>query len=466
MASAFAELETAGFIHIDAELPADQILNQLTLEQLAGLFPRFQTIRGKQQRILAIVASLPDLECRRRVRCRQSWLVRRQDRLLRTLLLLFFGDPQKDLSTLVMQDLGILRYEQVALGKQARLFNSNRELTDYLGLWEMGARIHNLKRSWHSELAWTLKQSLEGKWQHRALKRLRDRRLYQLGRAAERVGESQFALDCYSLCEMAAAAERRARILYSTGDQDGCRHCLEDILAHFPASSEVFFARSFARRKKIDLEDGGALWQPPSEKCLTLESPPVGKLERTVAEHLEKTGSKVWFLENHFSLGLFGLAFWDVVFAPIDGMFVNAYQTRPLDLYWPDFTPQRQNLITASFARFNQPGELQAEILRNWRRKQGIANALVHWQALSSALIQAVFRHIPAQELLEVLKFLMQALEHRRRGFPDLLVLHADGGYEYLEVKAPGDRLSLQQRSWFELFRCRNIPAAVLKVTW
>jgi Fanconi-associated nuclease 1 len=47
---------------------------------------------------------------------------------------------------------------------------------------------------------------------------------------------------------------------------------------------------------------------------------------------------------------LFGLLFWDILFAPIPGAFETPYQSAPLDLFHDSFVSARQNLIDTRLA--------------------------------------------------------------------------------------------------------------------
>ena len=54
-------------------------------------------------------------------------------------------------------------------------------------------------------------------------------------------------------------------------------------------------------------------------------------------------------------------------------------------------------------------------------------------------------------------------LRKARTGFPDLLVLHGPGDYEFVEVKGPNDRLQPAQRVWFRYFRENSCNHRILK---
>ena len=68
-------------------------------------------------------------------------------------------------------------------------------------------------------------------------------------------------------------------------------------------------------------------YKPPEIK-LHLE-PQNLNVEFSVALHLAKTG-KCYYLENTLIGGMFGLAFWDIIFAPAKGVFFHPFQSLSL----------------------------------------------------------------------------------------------------------------------------------------
>ncbi len=469
--AALEELDQADFVQLDGSWPADAVLSQLTLKEINNIFPSTLAVKLKQSRIDHIVSALPERECLRRVRAHCSWLICCHDDVLAIFLLLFYGGStgqhtQQEFAIFVMEDLGVIRYETYSLSSARRLFESRTDLDDYLFLRHSKRHIQRLGQSWQSDLWQWLQARLAERSPHRLTQRLRDKRLCQLGRAAERAGEPVSALACYELTERAPAAERKARLLFAQGQRRACTDHLTRMARDSNNPSDRFFATTFARRKKLNIKNQLKPWQNPPEEYLRLTRSPEKKLELSVMENLAQRGDRCWFLENRFSLGLFGLALWDAVFANVEGMFVNEYQSAPLDLFWPDFARVRSDLIEQMLIDYAEPGNLRSSVLNRFDAKQGVTNALVQWRELDREVLEEVFRRIPLAHLLSILHYTVENLQHARRGFPDLLVMTGKGGYAFLEVKGPGDRLSLHQRSWFDLFDRCGISASVLKVSW
>ena len=54
-------------------------------------------------------------------------------------------------------------------------------------------------------------------------------------------------------------------------------------------------------------------------------------------------------------------------------------------------------------------------------------------------------------------------LRQFRSGFPDLTVIHPNGEFEFVEVKAPGDQIQRNQRIWLEELASTKLPARVMR---
>ncbi|MDE0350342.1 MAG: VRR-NUC domain-containing protein, partial [Gammaproteobacteria bacterium] len=185
------------------------------------------------------------------------------------------------------------------------------------------------------------------------------------------------------------------------------------------------------------------------------------RVEAAAAETLAARGGDVWHLENALPLGLFGLAYWDWVFAPVDGAFVNAFQNAPIDLFWPDFFATRRGLCDDPLAL--DDASLRAAMLDTAESRRGIANRLVDWRALDAQTLDRVLAGIPMADVRRLLAIVAEDLDRARSGFPDLTAVYEDGSYEFAEVKGPTDQLRRHQRLWIDRLRAADLPVRVLR---
>jgi hypothetical protein len=163
---------------------------------------------------------------------------------------------------------------------------------------------------------------------------------------------------------------------------------------------------------------------------------------------------------------LFGLAFWEVIFAPVTGAFHNPYQSVPGDMYDGDFAGRRRDLVDRRLAELGGL-DLAVELPAAWRRYQGYQCRWVNWRYIDEELVAAAGRVMPADHLLAVWRHMLFDPRENRRGFPDLIALGKQPGeYRLIEVKGPGDALQDSQKRWLRRFRDIGVPYAVAWVSW
>ncbi len=372
---------------------------------------------------------------------------------------LFFGETRADLSTFVLEDLGVRRFETYALDPRQRQFRDRYELDDFLALHALRMPLRRLEKSWQHDVAVGVLAALWDARERRVLERVRGGLVNQLGRCAERAADYDVALSAYGRASRAPGRERRVRLLRRLGDHAAADASLDAIERAPLSAGERYFARQFrSPRRRLRCE--------PPEHVLRLCGPPADRVETAALRTLTGGGGEGRHLENLAPLGMFGLAFWDIVFAPVDGAFVNPYQDRPIDLYWNDFRRTRSVAITERLAALAKPNALMRAVCATARAKFGISNAFVDWRAFDARFIRRALRCVPGRAWLTIFDYMLDDLEQTRTGFPDLTLLFARGRFQFVEVKGPGDQLRREQRLWFELFAKADIDAYVLRVEW
>ena len=89
----------------------------------------------------------------------------------------------------------------------------------------------------------------------------------------------------------------------------------------------------------------------------------------------------------------------------------------------------------------------------------------MNWRLFQNISITEFIDAIGVNDLRMLMKYFIRHLESRRKGFPDLFISYPSGNYEFVEVKGPGDQLSLSQRVWLEKLESMSISSRVVKVT-
>lgn len=383
--------------------------------------------------------------------------------------LLFFGDLHQDISSFVLRDLGLTRYESILHDDLPLPFTSRDQLAahraffDCIELYDDNVKcdrsalveLHRQLNHCCADVAAydiTLKRRLE-KWSNR------------IARQLERLDAIDDAALIYESITRPPARERLARIrVKQARAQDALALCKAITLCPGDAA-ELDFAQQFAQPLAKTLnEDFPAVkkYTPPA-LSLTL---PVSQLpvEYATALHYAKTG-KCYYVENTLIAGMFGLAMWDIIFAPMAGAFFHPFQTAPSDFHASDFTDRRRPRFNERLQQIAQHG-LAAFVLPSLHHKRGISNPLVNWYAINRNLVVAVLERIPVTDWLAIFEYLLEDIPAHRSGLPDLLYLPDEGTYQLLEVKGPGDQLQKNQRRWMKHFDRCQIPHAVVSVQY
>ncbi len=460
VSGALAELAACGLVERCPPMPAEAVVGLLTRSELLRVFWDVDGARKgtKADHLERILAVNPPVFCRWRVRRLVGWLRFAESAFLDLYRLLFFGDRHQDLTTFVLRDLGVHRYEPVDLSRETRQFPNRETLGQFLELAVADDDIRTLfpvrlANHEHDELVRVaaIADVLQRLWvplDNRMLERWRSRALNRLGRSLEREGDFDGALTCYGRSTFVPARERRMRILHRLGDAEGMEQLRADVLESPWAALEADFATRFARpfrRPAAPVED------------LVLTGSAAG-IEAQALAHLTSEGGVGWHLENHLPMAVFGLAYWSWLFAPVEGAFVNAFQTGPVDLYWPDFYESRRTVCADPLA-----GPLKPRLKEVACAKKGVANRLFNWQRFTPDVAQAVTDNIPEMDLKALVEIVREDLAGKRSGFPDLTVIYGPGRYEFVEVKGPGDQLQIHQRLWIEALERRGLPVRVVR---
>lgn len=450
-------LADAGLVECCPEAPATVLCGLMRRPELELLFapelahaPRGG---GKAERVAWVAARTPVAFLRWRLRRAFTWLAVASSEHLDLYRLLFFGDRRQDLTTFVMRDLGVHRYEPIELCRETRLFADRSSLTRYLDLTAMHDEVAALGKRPDIDTCTEHVQDLVARLGdpigNRTLERRRSRVLNQLGRNLERVGADEWALRCFGLSTLAPARERRMRILHRRGDRGGVERLRREVLSDPETTLEADFAARFGHRGR----------RPPVPTTeVELDTVPAMPIEQYAAGLCTASGGTAWHLENNLPMAMFALAYWSWMFAPVEGAFLHPFQVGPKDLFWPDFFAARTSMCRDPLTR-----PIKAKLRRAARAKVGTANRLFSWHRCPLDVVETVLDAMPEADLRTLLVIVRDDLAGKRSGFPDLTVVYGPGRYEFVEVKGPTDQLQAHQHLWIQALRAGGLPVRVLR---
>jgi hypothetical protein len=394
---------------------------------------------------------------------------------VRLAFFLFFGNGDQDLTDFVLADTGRVRYEAYPVDPRDRLFQARADVDFLITLREVQEAFAAAEAAGDLAAMARITGALVGREGHPGVRQSRrfHRVLNEVGRAWERRKEPARALECYALSSRPPARERTARILAAQERWPEAAR-LAQAMAELPLDvAEEKFAGQWLRRlaRRDPLAAAWVAGHPPPEPLpglrLTVPRHPSGSVERAALEAAAQDGWTGFFTENGLWQGLFGLAFWDQLFAPLPGAFQHRFQSAPADIGGPDFHQRRREAIELRLEQLAVPGALAPALLRVAEGKRGISNAFVNWRLLTQELLGTALAVLPAPVVLSVLATMAPNPMAFRSGFPDLLLYRLDPpGCVLWEVKGPGDALRPEQERWLRHFNREGVEARVAWIAY
>ncbi len=468
LVQAIAELSQEGFMDDgdDAEIPDK--LGLLTKKELLDL-PEAQDL-DPTSRKLVILENLIDAGAE----VSGYELVRPLlGEVLELYKLLFFGNLNQDFTEFVLNDLGVTPFEDYPIESSTCFFKNRKIVDQVMNLTVLGEESYVVIEEGDKHAISGFVEALPKRSSDMHLARRYDRIVNRLARQYERLGELDDAMALYQQSRLPPTRERQVRILQKQDKVRLCtRQCLK-IISKPVHDEEYEFANRFLSRHLKKHPDQAAMpmldrkvldFKPVLQTISTLDDP--GKcVEEIACDWYQANGQEAIYVENSLLPGLFGLAFWDIIFAPIDGAFFNPFQRGPTDMFSHLFYNSRRQMIEQRMLELRDKEKLRKIILSQYQAKIPKANYFVHWSWLTLELLERFLDIIPAEALLSVFHRLIKDPANNRSGFPDLIVFKGSQ-YSLVEIKGPGDRLQNNQLRWLRHFHSAGIPAEVVHVSF
>ncbi|MEL0606884.1 VRR-NUC domain-containing protein [Vibrio echinoideorum] len=471
--SALQELNASSFVTLSHPTEQHNLvisdlelgLHLLTKPELFSAFPFLKNNKtAKKDELLALLEHQP-FEQFQSLSFDCIYVVKSQ--VIDVLLLLFFANTYQDLSQFVLSDLGLNTFENYALSKQRRFFTSREQLNQLLQMRDVQCLYFEGDRK-DSEFLEHLLQSIPAESDHKGIARKRSRLINDIARDLERLNQNDKAVFWFKQSVLPPSRERLARIYDKQDELDSMCDIVTQMQTTPSDVSELEVAvkleQRLLRRQMLSTKKGHKVPRPSKPICtqikLDLDLNQM-RVELAVKQHFESQGWDVYFSENSFLCGLFGLAFWDVIFSDVEGAFINRYQHRPLDLYHSDFVEKRAAQVEAVFQAISERG--LNHLLDIYDQKHAIANPFVHWNHFPKQLIEQSMNSVPSALLVELFKVILSDLKLFRTGMPDLIAFK-DDQFHWIEVKGPGDKLQDNQWRWIKEFARLEVPFSVCYV--
>lgn len=382
---------------------------------------------------------------------------------------LFFGNFNQTLSDFILEDVGALKYERYRIDKETRLFDSRSSINKSKKFHQAREACYICMELGEFDEALELwKEMGRNKGKGYSLNRKFRDYSDQLGRHFERFGDYEQALECYSKSKSSFARERSIRIHVELDETSKASAQLTKMAKNPKNFEEHDFVRKFGKKlskltgKEYPLSNG---WQFPEEKWKINKKASLN-VEEMVVKELKKKKFKALHSENWFWNSLLGLAFWDIIFKPLPGVFHHPFQRGPVDLFHPeDFYANRKQLIETRLKSIKS-GRYKMQILKTAQKKYKTANYLVSWNALDFDFLERVLQIFPSDQLEAILRRQLSELRRNSSGLPDVFCIDPKGHPKLYEVKGPGDQLRPNQRAWLSFMNDLGVDCSVLWVSY
>jgi hypothetical protein len=385
--------------------------------------------------------------------------------LCERLRLLFFGDFDQDWSAFVLADLGIFKYEKVALDEGTRAFRTREHLDAFYALFtcrqllEEGTAPAIVLQALPAAVA-------DNQW----IEERRCRLQFRIAQGCERERDFERALEIYRECQHPGSRLRVVRVLERLELAKEALQVASDIQER-PAdeveSQQVARmwprlqrkAGGVARRSRVARE-----WTTFQLVLPVSERPP--ELERAAGAALAEPDGPVHYVENGLINSLFGLLCWDAIFAPVAGAFFHEFQAAPADLHAPEFHARRARAFDECLGQLESDA-YRATIRRNFEDKAGVQSPFVFWGMLADEMLSEALECLPREHLRACCERILANVRTNTAGLPDLVQFWPQQRrYRLIEVKGPGDRLQDNQTRWLKFCAARGIPVSVCHVSW
>ena len=462
-------LHACGWVHTDPAMSIDELFELLSKPEIGAVFALSpaQKAARKADQLAALRGQFAD------ARAFSAWYQNAADKALglaikplcERLRLIFFGNLRQDWSEFVLAELGLYKYEQVALPTAARGFRSRRDIDNYLALHRCKERFQ-ASASPEDVLAALPMHAFDNDW----LDGRRERLLFQIGQHYEQQRDWPKAYSLYARCRFPGARARAVRVL-EKNRQYGAAHALLTAAQAAPESeAERQQLLRIAPRLARQLgQPRPARRRPAAIARIDLQLPQPGTprpVEYLVRDHLAQADAPAFYVENALINALFGLLCWRAVFQPIPGAFFHPFHRGPADLHSADFVPRRAAAFAACLAELDDE-RYRATIAANAAAKWGVQSPFLDWDFLTPALLSMALDCIPAAHIKLWCERILADVKANRTGFPDLIQFWpAERRYNMIEVKGPGDRLQDNQLRWIDFCAAHQMPVSVCYLQW
>jgi DNA polymerase-3 subunit epsilon len=389
-------------------------------------------------------------------------LVQRRDKFVRFLLFLYFGEAREGLSRFTMRDMGLVQPLSFSDSFEPRFQDRDEARTAFFFAAELMAfrRVSGIRRE-------AIVAGIDD-WpepEGEGAIAFRDLLALGIGRSLENSGRLQEAIRVLALAESSQGRERHIRLLYRTGEKAAAKAALEVCLDNPGSDEEWLFASDFYTRK-FDRKRTSVLTDTlRSAEIVDLDESLSGAPEQAAIGYYQRLGHEAYRAENTLWRSLFGLLFWDELFAADATTVHSPFDSLPACLKDRSFHVLNAEAIESRLDGLRDVDYAMRRMLRTCAAHFGTPNGVFRWRPDMAESLVALLAGSPPAALATVLRRMSRDYINSRYGYPDLLVID-DVGVRFVEVKSDGDQLRRNQMSRLRQLREAGFRADVIRVRW
>ncbi|KAF9792817.1 VRR-NUC domain-containing protein [Thelephora terrestris] len=227
---------------------------------------------------------------------------------------------------------------------------------------------------------------------------------------------------------------------------------------HFPVVGSSRVDKTQAQQVRPVNNTGKSRWEGKDDEVVTVEE--------LSLQYYEDEGWKGLHSEGRIVYTIFGMLFWDIIFATIPGAFETPFQAAPLDIDTDTFYHSRRELFEKRLEEIKQ-GKAR-EIIRTVDLQHRDVQTLcigVRWDLVEKEDLENIVEYFGGEQLCEISRIISEEYRTRGGGLPDLFLWHDENRCcKFVEVKGPGDKLSESQKTWIDLMVRSGISVEVCHV--
>lgn len=403
---------------------------------------------AEQNKALLDTAHLNDLD---------QLLVQGHQDELSYLLFLFFGTLQTSLSLYTLRDLGLRQKSQFKEKFKPRYTDAQVAKTEYQ-LLKLSEKLSEENLETAFEFCRQINLAKPSTLQ------LKGELLLDIAHLFE---ETEPAKSILALSESKVYPARvsLAKLYYKLDQKEECRKVLEDIIDHPVNDEEILFAEDYLDRKFNKKKMSFLTQALRSAEEISLSEAYLKKPEDGVKDHFERKGLKATFTENYLWCALFGLFFWSEIFESEEAALHNPFERSPADLIGEEFYLKHKDQIEEKLLILSDIKKTEVLILKTVTAHYGKLNDIFQWQPTLANLVLTFLKASTQKNVAHILRMMSQNFSKYHSGYPDLM-LETEDGLQFVEVKAEGDSLRVNQLSKLRLLKEAGFEVSVLRVNW